>query len=107
MPINTQSHGNTQAHSETDQRDNGSVTNRQDRRIHLAEVRKVLQGAEFPADKSTLVDYAKEHHAPPQILDTLEQLLTSEFGSPNAKPMPEFKNLDELLHEIERIEPTD
>lgn len=107
MPINTQSHGNTQAHSETDQRDTGSVTNRQDQRIHLAEVKQCLQGVHFPADKSELVNYAKEHHASPRILDTLEQLSTSEFGSPNAKPIPEYNNLDEVLREIERIERTD
>ncbi|MCC6167098.1 MAG: DUF2795 domain-containing protein [Caldilineaceae bacterium] len=107
MPINTQSHGNTQAHSETGRRDAGSIANRQDRRIHLAEVKQCLQGVHFPADKSELVNYAKEHHASLRILDTLEQLSTSEFGSPNAKPIPEYKDLDAVLREIEKVDRTD
>ena len=60
MPINTQSHGNTQAHSEFEQRYTGSVTNQQDNHISAEQVRRSLKGARFPATKDQLADYAKE-----------------------------------------------
>jgi hypothetical protein len=104
MTINTQSYGNTQAHSEADQRDNGSVTNRQDSHISLMEVRKYLEGAKFPSNKNDLVKHAKQQQAPDHIVNVLQQLPTPEFGSGNATKMTEYNNLDELLHEIERIE---
>jgi hypothetical protein len=104
MPINTQAFGNTQAHSDTDQRDDGSVTNRQDNHISLMEVKKYLQEMKFPANKNDLVEYAKQQHAPDHILNILEQLPTSEFASTNAANMTEYNSLDDLLHEIERID---
>ncbi len=75
--------------------------------VHLAELREHLQGMEFPADKSQLIDYAQQRNAPSHIINTLQQLLTSEFGSPNARPMSEYQSLDDLIHEIERTERTD
>ena len=95
---------NSQAHSETDQRDDGSVTNRQDPHISLMEVKKYLEGARFPANKNDLVEHAKQQQAPSHIINVLQQLPTPEFGSPNASHVTEYNNIDELIQEIERID---
>ena len=104
MQINTQAFGNTQAHSDTDQRDDGSVTNRRDNHISLMEVKKYLEGMQVPADKNALVEYAKQQQAPDHIVNVLEQLPTSEFASTNASNMTQYQSIDDLLHEIERID---
>lgn len=70
----------------------------------LTQFRQVLDGMKFPADKNQLVAYAKRRHAPSHVIDTLQQLATSEFGSPNADHMTEYNNLDELIREIKKIE---
>ena len=106
MPINTQSFGNTQAHSEMDQRDGGSVTHRQDNAIRLADVQRALDGATFPANKNQLVEYAKSQQAPSHVLDIVGQLPTSEFGSPNASHLTEYNSIHELMQEINKIQPT-
>jgi hypothetical protein len=104
MPINTQSFGNTQAHSDTDQRDTGSVTHRQDQKIELRDVQKYLEGLQFPANKYQVVDYAKQKNAPSNVVDLLEQMPTSEFGSPNDSNATEYKSIEDLIREIERVE---
>jgi hypothetical protein len=104
MPINTQSFGNTQAHSDTDQRDDGSVTHRQDQKIELRDVQKFLEGLKFPANKFEVVDYAKQKNAPRNIVDLLEQMPTSEFGSPNDSEATEYTSIEDLIREIERVE---
>lgn len=87
MASKSQSKGNTQAHS-----------------ISGQEIRKYLEGANFPADKKDLVEYANQQQAPSHIVDLLRQLQTPEFGSPNAEKLTEYNSLDELIQEIEKIE---
>jgi hypothetical protein len=103
MTINTQSFGNTQAHSDMDQRDTGSVTHRQDQKIELRDVQKVLEGLKFPANKYQVIDYAKQKNAPSNVLDVLEQMPTSEFGSPNDSKATEYSSIEDLLKEIGRV----
>ena len=103
MPINTQSTGNSQAHSETGQRDDGSVTHRRNDEIRLTEIQRFVEGAKFPTDKSKLADYAREHGAPRYVVDLLEQLQTPEFGSANDEKLTVYNNLNELMHEVEKI----
>jgi hypothetical protein len=104
MPLNTQEFGNSQAFSETNQRDNGSVTHREDERIQVSEVQKYLQGLNFPANKDDLVEYATEREAPRRIVNLLQQLQTPEFGSPNATKSTVYNSFDELAREIGKIE---
>lgn len=104
MPINTQAFGNTQAHSEENQRDDGSVTHRQGTRISAMEIKRFLEGAQFPADKIDLEEHAKKQGAPHNILDVLKQLPTPEFGSSNDTKLSQYNSLDEVLKEIERLE---
>jgi hypothetical protein len=103
MTINTQSFGNTQAHSDMDQRDTGSVTHRQDQKIELREVQKILEGLKFPANKYQVIDYAKQKNAPSNVLDVLEQMPTSEFGSPNDSKATEYSSIEDLIKEIGRV----
>jgi hypothetical protein len=104
MPINTQSHGNTQAHSEFNQRYDESITNPQDDHISADQIRNALQGATFPADKEHLTEYAKQHNAPAHIITVLQQMPTSEFGSPNATEGSTYNSIDDLINEIARVE---
>jgi hypothetical protein len=104
MTINTQSYGNSQAHSEMDQRDNGSVTHSQDARIHAADIERYVKGVKFPANKQDLAEQAVESNAPNHIVNLLQQLPTSEFGSSNDSKMTLYNNMDELLREIGKIE---
>jgi hypothetical protein len=104
MGINTQSFGNSQGHSESNQRDNGSVTHVQDQNILAADIERYVQGVTFPADKQDLVSRAKEQNAPNHIINLLEQLQTPEFGSANDTKLTQYNNVDELLREISKIE---
>ena len=104
MPINSQNFGNTQAHSETNQRDDGSVTHGQDRQIRAADVQRYVEGVAFPVNKKQLADRAKQNHAPDYIVDLLRQLPTPEFGSPNAEKLTEYNSMDELISEIQKVE---
>jgi hypothetical protein len=102
MPINTQQFGNSQAHSENAQRDDGSVTHQQDEHIRSAEVQKYLQGVSFPANKNDLVEFAVEHQAPSRIVNLLNQLQTPEFGSENSTKLTVYNSFDELVREIDK-----
>jgi hypothetical protein len=104
MPINTQSFGNAQAHSEMDQINNGSVTHRQDEKIRLTEIQRYLEGCQFPASKEDLVEHATENQAPRRIVDLLQQLQTPEFGSANAQKSTIYNSFDELAHEINQVQ---
>lgn len=103
MPINTQAHGNSQAHSETGQRDDGSVTHRMHDEIRLTEIQRVVEDADFPTDKHRLVDHARQKDAPRYIVDLLQQLQTPEFGSGNDEKLTIYNNVHELMHEIEKV----
>lgn len=104
MPINTQSYGNTQAHSEENQRDNGSVTHSNDKQILLADVQRAITGVPFPADKMRLAEHAEQHNAPRHIVDLIKQLPASEFGSENADHSIEYQNVEEVIREISKVE---
>lgn len=104
MSLGTQSHGNSQAYSETGQRDNGSVTHSQDREIRLAEIQRSVEGISFPADKIALADYVRQQDAPRYVVDLLEQLPTPQFGSGNDEKLTEYADIHELMREIEKIE---
>jgi hypothetical protein len=103
MPLNTQSFGNAQAHSEIDQRDTGSTTHAPATHISAEEVKKYLKGARFPANKNDLVEHAIEQQAPSRIVDALRQMPTPEFGSGNDTKLTVYNNLDELSHELDRV----
>jgi hypothetical protein len=103
MPINTQSFGNTQAHSEMDQRDDGSVTHRHSDSVNMQEVRKCLEGMRFPASKNDIVEHATERQASSRILNLLQQLQTPEFGSPNAQKSTIYDSFEDLEREIQKI----
>jgi hypothetical protein len=104
MPINTQSFGNSQAHSEMNQVGNGSVTNQASENIRLADIQRTLAGATFPANKNDLVEYAVDHHAASYVVNVLQQLQTPEFGSKNDQKLTVYNNLDELMREIQKVE---
>lgn len=70
----------------------------------VSEIKKYLEGVNFPADKTELVEHAKQQQAPSQLIDLLQQLSTPEFGSTNAEHMTEYNSLDELIQEIQQIE---
>jgi hypothetical protein len=104
MPINTQAFGNSQAHSEMNQRDTGSLTHPHDNTSLLQEVKKYVGDARFPANKNDLVEHAMEKQAPSRIVDLLRQLPTPEFGSGNDTKLTIYNSIDELTHEIDRVE---
>ena len=104
MSLGTQSQGNSQAYSETGQRDNGSVSHAQDRQIRLTEIQRSVEGATFPADKKALADYARQQDAPLYVVDLLEQLPTPQFGSGNDEKLTQYADIHELMGEIEKIE---
>src|SRR4051794_30424103 len=104
MPINTQAFGNTQAHSESGQMYNGSVTNQQSENIRLAEIERTLAGASFPANKNDLIEHAVERGAPSYVVNVLQQLQTPEFGSGNDTKLTVYNNVDELMREIRKVE---
>lgn len=47
-----------------------------------ANVQKFLGGIDYPTDKETLVETARKHKAPEEILDLLEQFPDEEYESP-------------------------
>jgi hypothetical protein len=103
MPLNTQEFGNTQAHSETGQRDDGSVTHDKDKGSGPMDIKKYIDGAKFPANKNTLAEYAAQRQAPGPLIDLIKQLPTSEFGSKNDTKLTEYNNVDEVIKEIQKI----
>lgn len=50
--------------------------------ISPAEIQKHLRGVEYPATKEDLLNAARENGAPEDILSSLENLDTEEFGGP-------------------------
>jgi hypothetical protein len=103
MPINTQQWGNSQAHSESGQRDDGSVTHHLNDEIKLTEIQRFVEDADFPSDKNKLAEHARQKGAPRYIVDLLEQLQTPEFGSGNDEKLTTYNNLHELMYEIEKV----
>ena len=76
------------------------ASNSQSQTTSGQEVRKYLEGASFPADKKELAEHAKQQQAPSHVVDLLQQLPTSQFGSPNTDKLTEYNSLDELIREM-------
>jgi hypothetical protein len=49
-----------------------------------AKVEKYLAGVDYPASKEELVEAAKRHHAPEEILRVIESLPGERFDAPTA-----------------------
>jgi hypothetical protein len=52
-------------------------------KVNPIQMQKFLGGVDYPTDKQTLVDRARENGADDDVLETLEQLSASKFNSPN------------------------
>ena len=47
-----------------------------------ANLQKYLNGVDYPADKKTLAQRAKQNDAPQEVLDAIEDLPADDFGGP-------------------------
>ena len=47
--------------------------------VSTAEVSVYLEGITFPASKEDLIRYAHDRNAPPEVMDGLQRLPSSEF----------------------------
>ena len=61
--------------------------------VSPAEIEKYLKGEDYPADKEELVQHAREHGAPQEVLQTLEKLPKERFEKPTdvSKAIGEMK----------------
>ncbi|GGX87549.1 DUF2795 domain-containing protein [Streptomyces minutiscleroticus] len=50
--------------------------------VNPIELQKCLGGMNYPADKKTVVDQAKQHGADKEIMGALEALPDKEYGTP-------------------------
>ena len=51
--------------------------------VNPIQLQKFLGGIDYPADKQTLVDTARENGADDNVIQTLENLPMDRFNSPN------------------------
>ncbi|MCW2642693.1 MAG: hypothetical protein JWP76_4999 [Dactylosporangium sp.] len=51
--------------------------------VNPVQLQKFLKGIDYPADKSTLLQRARESGADDNVMRTLEQLPRDQFNSPN------------------------
>lgn len=49
--------------------------------MSMADVKKYLSEVDFPCDKQTLIDYAKDKDAPKELIDMLNELVDREYTS--------------------------
>ncbi len=49
--------------------------------VSTAKVAKSLKGMHFPADKRNVVDYARKHEAPPEVMDALQRMPDDQYDS--------------------------
>jgi hypothetical protein len=47
------------------------------------EVQKYLSGMDYPATKDQIVQHAREHDAPEEVMDLLEKMPEQEYDGPN------------------------
>jgi len=92
--------GNTQAYENMQPVDSNAAY-QQEEHNRSVEVQKYLQGVRFPANKFDLFEHAVERQAPSRIIDILNQLPTSEFGSPNANKQSIYNSFDDLMRAID------
>ena len=52
-------------------------------RISPIELQKALKGADYPADRDSLVQCAKANKAPTHLVDVLADLSRDDFDGPN------------------------
>jgi hypothetical protein len=55
------------------------------------ELQKHLKGMDYPASKDAIVDHAKSHDAPKEIMDRLQTIADRQYDGPNAV-VKEFSN---------------
>jgi hypothetical protein len=51
--------------------------------VNPVQLQKFLKGIDYPADKNTLLQRARENGADDNVMRTLEQLPRDDFNSPN------------------------
>jgi hypothetical protein len=51
--------------------------------VNPVQLQKFLKGIDYPADKNTLLQRARDNGADDNVMHTLEQLPRDEFNSPN------------------------
>jgi hypothetical protein len=51
--------------------------------VNPVQLQKFLKGIDYPADKNTLLQRARESGADDNVMRTLEQLPRDQFNSPN------------------------
>ena len=51
--------------------------------VNPIQLQKFLGGIDYPADKQTLIDRARENGADDEVIGTLENLPADRFNSPN------------------------
>lgn len=61
------------------------------RSITADDIAAFLEGMEFPASKSEVVDYIEDREAPDEIIDYLDHL-----------PEHDYYSLDEVLHHLKK-----
>ena len=50
-------------------------------KVSASEIQKYMSGMDFPADKSDLVEHARQQDAPQEVLDVMENLPEQEYGT--------------------------
>ncbi|MGC9669539.1 DUF2795 domain-containing protein [Planosporangium sp. 12N6] len=51
--------------------------------VNPIQLQKFLKGIDYPADKNTLIQHARDNGADDNVIRTLEQLPRDRFNSPN------------------------
>lgn len=52
-------------------------------KVNPIQVQKYLSGLDYPVDKETLLDRAREQSADDDVMSTLERMPAQNFNSPN------------------------
>ena len=53
------------------------------KKINPVQLQEFLGGIDYPADKERVVETAREHRAPDDVIDFLKRLPKNRFNSPN------------------------
>lgn len=56
--------------------------NPQSKEVSATEIQNYLKGVDYPADKNTLVETAREQGAPEEVVSMLERLPEEEYDGP-------------------------
>ena len=67
--------------------------------VNPIDIEQLLQGSTFPADKNTLIGYARQSHATNEIISALEKLPDKQYPSATDAAReayrPEFRTEDQ------------